>query len=246
MSELLKFLAKLFSYPPKEESDSLRKEITKLEIKGVETAGRLGALEKAVGVLEAKSEKKAFSWTQFLISTLIAIIGVGVSAWVAYIQNREHHDLVAKVLKIGFLPAGLRGQNGELYVDIGVVNRGNQAEIIRRLFLQISGTGEYSGFSQFIDARFVNQRIEKGDKQVVRASITNFMDFGGQQRLLSVGIVGIAPDASDVKCVWPITGFQIATNAQGGSLYEHTNAHDQIQVISRKRLSHQKANDLWY
>ena len=144
MSELLKFLINVFSHSPKEESDSLRKEIAKLELSGVETAGRLGALEKAVGVLGTKSEKKRFSWTQFLISTLIAIIGVGVSAWVAYIQNREHHDLVARVLKATFVTTPMNNGYPELYVDIGLINRGNQAEIIRRIFVQTTCLSPFS------------------------------------------------------------------------------------------------------
>ena len=132
----------------------------------------------------------------------------------------------------------------ELYVEVALINRGTQAEIVRELHLHWSD-GEVPNQGGYVLTHVLNQRIEKGDKQVVRASITNFMMFDEKQKWLRVGVVGIAPDATDIESLWPILSGNFATNGRGGGFSYHSNMNQLVQVISNKRLAHQKDNDRW-
>lgn len=191
-------------------------------------------LTSRVVVLPAK-EKKKFSVLS-VIPIVISCIALSVSITVAYLQNRVHHDLAARVVRATL---SILEQPTELYVETAVVNRGNQSEIIREIRLLVSDDEKMQGGATIF--RWVlNQRIEKGDKQVFKHSITNFHSFEGKSKWMNIEVVAIAPDLRDITCVWPVMSFNVATNGQGGGQSEHPDSSQSVQIISDKRLPHQR------
>jgi hypothetical protein len=129
-------------------------------------------------------------------------------------------------------------------LDLALVNRGNQTEIIRSGFL-LSSTNRDN-----LDSRFsfvaLNEQLPKGEKKVVRL-VDRISTFDGTRKWLGVGVTVIDSDANDVETVWPITEINISTDGQGAwmSGFEPETT-PRMQILSNSLQPHQgRARGIW-
>jgi hypothetical protein len=160
--------------------------------------------------------------------------------WASY-QRNPNHDVVARVLKVGVVlrDYSYEDTNGFAYVDLALINNGNQSEVIRRVTLYYAETeaADDGAFSP----RILNSLLAKGEKQVLHL-VLDRSAFRNKDFWLKVGVTAIAPNAEDIESKWLVARLNLASDGNGGSRSEYpTNA---IRVISNERLHHQKPADL--
>ncbi len=159
--------------------------------------------------------------------------------WVTY-QRNPHHDVIARVLRANFVLRGYSPEdtNGLAYVDLALINNGNQSEIIRYVtFYYNDGSG-----GTINDPRIINLQLPKGDKQVLHLVLTRRFVFTGKDVEVDVGVTAIGPDAEDIESKWSVTKFSLAPDGNGGSMSRPpANA---VKVISNERLPHQRHEEV--
>jgi hypothetical protein len=151
---------------------------------------------------------------------------------------------VAKVLGVTAYPKGFSpiSTNADVVVDLAVVNRGNQNEIIREAFLCYAETANFNsgGASWSRDTPPLNIQLAKGDKRVVRLSnVFNSLNTG-KRLWLGVALRAVGPNADDLEITWPICEINLATDGNGGSVSYNKDQTPQIQILSNTRLPHQR------
>ena len=202
------------------------------------------AIEPPEPSQKSKTSKLAItSLVVALISLVFTVISNSYN--LGFIRQREDHDVVARVVKATFVTKGfsVTDTNGELYVELAVINRGNQTEIIRDAFLCYSGSQSFVERSRSLNDQPLNLQLAKGEKRVLRLSAARGSIFGQGKVWLGVGIRSIAPNADDIECVWPVAQVEIAADGNGGGMSH--NESPMVQVISNKRMIHQKAAPNW-
>ena len=128
--------------------------------------------------------------------------------------------------------------NGFAYVDLALINNGNQSEIIRRVTLYYYDAEDANGGG--LSPHILNTQLTRGDKQVVHLVLDRKAVFTGKDVWLKVGVTAIAPDAEDIESKWLVAKFTLAPDGNGGQWSPYpTNS---VQVISNERLPHQKAD----
>lgn len=153
--------------------------------------------------------------------------------WVNY-QRNPHHDVIATVLRFSTIMAGWSSEdtNGLAYVDLALINNGNQSEIIRRVtFYYCDRDDPNSGMTE---PHFLNSQLPKGDKQVIHLKLDRRSAFSGKAVWFYMGVTAIGPDAQDLESRWLVTNFTLATNGMGGQWSAYSTK--QIQLISNERL----------
>lgn len=156
--------------------------------------------------------------------------------WVSY-QRTPHHDVLARVLRVGTVPRGFSEEdtNGLAYVDLALINNGNQSEIIRRVTLYYDENESDGGI---VSPQILNSQLPKGDKQVLHLVLDRKSAFTGNYLFLKVGVTAIAPDAEDIESKWIVAKMNLATDGNGSWVSPYT--AKAIQVISNQRLPHQR------
>jgi len=185
--------------------------------------------------------KRSFPWqaSSNIITTLISIAALFVAFWFPYLDKRENHELVARALDPQFQP-GTNSNDAVFYVELALINRGNQSEIVRAVNLSLSDLNDSRSSQMAVFPHKLNQRIERGDRHVVRVSISDFRAFESKPKLLTVSVIAMAPDGTDIESSWPVLVCDIATDGRGGMRSPHTNAAQLVTVVSSERLPHQK------
>jgi hypothetical protein len=170
------------------------------------------------------------------ISSLALLVSTG------YLRPHEEHDVVARMLKLTFVTASLSSTtNSELYLDLALINRGNQTEIIRNAFVCYSDTKDFvtSYRTSAIRPQDLNLQLPKGEKQVLHLTVDRSA-FVGRHMWLGVGVRAIAPNADDIQSIWPVAEISLATDGQSAWLSYDQDKTPIVPVISNKCLSHQK------
>jgi hypothetical protein len=174
----------------------------------------------------------------------LAVSMASLSLSMGYIRPIEDHDVVARVLGVSALTKGYSSlvTNGELFVDVALINKGNQKEIIREAFLCYSDNRDFQdrGRSWQRNNTQLNVQLEKGEKRVQHISTPFNSVNTGKRMWLGVAVRAIAPNADDVEIIWPVCEIELATNGNGASTTYNKDQTPLIQVISNKRLPHQK------
>jgi len=193
----------------------------------------------------ADAKKLKLGWLPIVISIgalLVSFFSLGYN--LGYLRPHEDHDAVAKVLGVRTLLKGFSsvGTNGELVIDIAVINRGNQTEIIRDVFLCYSDSKDFNGraraWQHSEGAR--NVQLPRGEKRALRIS-TQFNSLNtGKRMWLGVAARAIAPNADDTEVVWPVCEINLAPDGNGGSISYNKDQTPLIQIISNKRMPHQR------
>jgi hypothetical protein len=181
-----------------------------------------------------------------VISTVVSVIGLMFAQ--GYLSPHENHDVVARTLKVNFEPGPFasQGTNGELYADIAVINRGNQTEIIRDVFFCGSDQAQFSDSYKEYTPGGINFQLKPGDKHVFHLSaFGRNSSLYGKKFQLGLGVMAIAPDANDIVCTWKVSEITLAANGQGGGMSGNPSEWPIIQIISNKRLPHQKDATFW-
>jgi hypothetical protein len=157
--------------------------------------------------------------------------------WVNF-QRNPHHDVIAKVLKFRPVMAGYSSEdtNGLAYIDLALINNGNQSEIIRRVNFYYYDKEDANG--GITESHAINSQLPKGDKQVLHLVLDRGSTFTGKTVWLYIGVTAIGPDAEDIESKWLVTSFTLATNGNGGQWSD--NPQKSIQVISNERLPSQR------
>jgi hypothetical protein len=180
-----------------------------------------------------------FSTASLIISVIALLFSM------EYLRPHEEHDVIATVLKMK-MAMGNPGttNNGELYLDLALINRGNQTEIIRSATLYFSENENYAQGAAY-QVQTLNLQLTKGEKYVVHLIADRDTVFSGKHLWVNVGVTAIAPNADDILSVWPVGQITLASNGQGGQMSYDPNNTPKIQVISDKRLPSQKRPDMW-
>jgi hypothetical protein len=226
---------------------------------------RLGAArpdEPAEPTAPLPPNRESFQWLKahsFWVS-VIAIIVSGISAfnscrssnfaelsakaaltnadWASY-QRNPHHELVARVLKVGLY---LRGwgpsdnTNGVAFIDVALINNGNQSEILRRATLYYADSTNENRTQETY--QLLNTQIPKGDKQVLHLVLDHGAAFVSKPMYVSVGLTAIGAEAEDIESIWRAAMFNLPPDGNGGSYSPYpTNA---IPIVTDQRLSTQR------
>ncbi|HWD93426.1 MAG TPA: hypothetical protein VG938_13875 [Verrucomicrobiae bacterium] len=159
--------------------------------------------------------------------------------WITY-QRTQDHDVIAKVLQVIFHSSIWRAENtnDSPYIDLALMNRGNQSEIIRRVDFYYSTSTNNPAKST--ETHVLNLQLPKGDKEVLHFTLNRKSIFTGKLTWLSVGVTAISPDGEDLESEWKVSEFNISTN--GGESRWETAATNQVRVISNTRESYQRKN----
>jgi len=221
---------------PKETSTQPDEEMEKAK-KWVKDYGSVTVAAIAVCVAIYSASNARQSADASLISASMARTNAD---WISY-QRNPQHDVLAKVLRLGVVMRDYSREdtNGFAYVDLALINNGNQTEIIRRvtLYYAESEKADDGPFSP----RILNSQLTKGDKQVLHLLLDRSA-FSNKDFWLKLGVTAIGPDAEDIESKWLVAKLNLASDGNGGSHSEYpTNA---IRVISNERLPHQRPADL--
>ena len=193
--------------------------------------------------------------TLLVVMPLLAF-GVSVfSLWISFQSMRfttghtrlhEDHDVVAKVL--GVIPLTPRqsanGTNAELVIDIAVIHRGTQTEIIREALLYYAESTNFtaSPTGAIISRGFKPENVQlgKGDRQVLHL-VTPWSSANTGKRLwVGVAVRAVAPNADDIEVLWPVCEINLAEDQNGSWLSWNKDQTPQIQIISNERMPHQR------
>jgi len=158
-----------------------------------------------------------------------------------YSRPNEDHDVVARVLKVS-TRYGMTGS--ELFVDLALINKGNQNEIIRDAFLCYAPNDDFqssaSGRTLQFTGEQLNIQLSKGDRRVLHLS-TPFNSFNtGKKMWLGVAVRAIAPNADEIEIAWPVCEINLAFDGKGGQISYSKDQTPLIRIISNDRLPHQK------
>jgi hypothetical protein len=160
--------------------------------------------------------------------------------WVSY-QRNPHHELRARVLRVGTVIRGWSEEdtNGLAYIDLALLNDGNQSELVRRVAIYYDSDELKDGGP--VSHKILNSVLVKGDRQVLHLLLDHQSVFTGKDVWLKLGVVAIGPDAEDLESKFLVAKFTLAVDGNGGQYSPYpTNA---IRVISNERLPHQKVPD---
>lgn len=166
------------------------------------------------------------TWLKFilvvlpLVAVLISLCSLGVSCTslrysMGYTRQYEDHDVVARVLGVKAVLKGwsATSTNAELTVDVAIINRGNQTEIIREAFLCYSETNDFNG-NGIVRERGNSQtsiQLNKGDRRVLHLS-TPFSSYNTNKRQwLGIALRAVAPNADDIEVVWPVCTIELVS-----------------------------------
>lgn len=205
------------------------------------------------GTSGSAATSRARDWRSVVpaLALIVSIFALSIS-WMAhrfargYIRPHEDHDVVVKVLGVYAPTKGFSslGTNGEIFVDLAFINRGNQREIIRDAFLCFADSNDFSGthWTRIVDPSKpgLNIQLDKGDRQVVR--LLNPFDAGntGRRMWLGVGVRVIAPNADDVEVRWPVCEINLAPDGNGSWWSYDKASTPSVRIISNERLPHQQ------
>ena len=112
-----------------------------------------------------------------VLAFIISIFSLSVSVKslrfsMGYTRPYEDHDLIARVLGAEAFTKGVSSivTNGELIVNLALINKGNQTEIIREVFLCYSDTNVFygRGMSWERNNPQLNIQLIKGERRVIR------------------------------------------------------------------------------
>jgi hypothetical protein len=195
-----------------------------------------------VVVLRQDKEKKPRFQVLPTLSLILSAIALSISTRVAYIQYWPHNEVVARAINFSFMP-GNGNTDPDISVDVAVVNRGNQAEIIRGLVLSYSYSNTLRADTQAF--KELNQRIEKGGKEVFRLKPHRDSVCVDHPVTISVGVVAIGPDLSDIESIWPLYKGLFSSDGRGGGGSYLPSAEDKVHVVSNERLPHQHPFQFW-
>jgi hypothetical protein len=161
-----------------------------------------------------------------------------------YIRPHEDHDVVARVLGVSAFTKGFSTivTNGELSVDLAIINKGNQTEIIREAFLCYSDSKEFGqrGRTWQRDNPQMNSQLNKGEKRVLHLSTPFNSVNTGKRMWLGLAVRAVAPNADDIEIVWPVCEIELAADGNGGWVSYNKDQTALIQVISNNRMPHQR------
>lgn len=161
-----------------------------------------------------------------------------------FTRQYEDHDVIAKVLGVSTLTKGFSTivTNGELSVNIALINKGNQKEIIRDAFLCYSESEDFQtrGRTWQRSGQPLNIQLDKGEKRVLHL-LTPYNDGNTGKRLwLGIVVRAIAPNADDIEVLWPVCQIELPADGNGGWVSYNKEKTPLMQIISNKRLEHQK------
>ena len=181
-----------------------------------------------------------------VFAVLISLVSLGVSIQscrfaMGYARPNEDHDVVAKVLGVRTLLKGFGATtNAELRVDIAVINRGNQKEIIRDGQLCYSDTQNMQSATRTVPTQFQDVLLDKGEKRVLHL-VTPFNEVNTGKRLwLGVEIRAVAPNADDILVTWPVCQIELAADGNGAWVSYNKDQTPIIHIISNQRQSNQR------
>jgi hypothetical protein len=188
------------------------------------------------GLTSCNSTRSANAATRSATAAALSASAALTNAdWAAYQRNPDH-NVIARVLRIQTVLRGWSSEdtNGFAYVDLALINNGNQSEIIRRVRLYFFDSADATGGPY--STRILNTLLPKGEKQVLhlvidRMALTNRV-------WLKIGVTAVAPDASDIESTWPVARISMSPDGNGGNFSESPS--EPIRVISNERLPHQK------
>jgi hypothetical protein len=184
-----------------------------------------------------------------VLAFIISLFSLGVSVKslrfsMGYTRPYEDHDVVARVLGVTARPKTVSSivTNGELFVDLALINRGNQTEIIRTASLCYSGSKDFNvrRLDWPPDNKQMNLQLNKGERRVLHL-LTPFSSANtGTRMWLGVAVRAIAPNADDTEIVWPVCEIELAADGNGAWVSYNKEQTPLVQIISRNRLPHQK------
>lgn len=195
----------------------------------------------------------SFAW-KFLWSAKGAALIAWVSLFVAgltylhetgHIRSAEDHDVVARVIQVVPILEGYTDEAPHLRVDVAFINRGNQTEIIRDVFLCYSPTNDFwtSGASSsvVVDGPDSNFMLASGEKRVVRLKDKFNPMNTGEQMWLGVGVRAIAPNAEDIVSRWEVCQINLSSDGKGAWGSRNPEFAPVVKIISNTRLPHQQS-----
>lgn len=161
--------------------------------------------------------------------------------WASY-QRNPSHDVIGRVLQVGSIlrDKPIEFSNSVAYVDLALINNGNQSEVIRRVTLYYEAT-ENAPYG-VVNSRILNSQLLKGDKQVLHFTVDRNNVYGLSNVWVKVGVTMIGPDANDIESKWLAAWFRFRPDGAEWQ-FHGTNS---VRVVSNERLSHQKAVDLQF
>jgi hypothetical protein len=179
---------------------------------------------------------------------LVSMASLGVSFWslrysMGYARPHEDHDLVARVLGVSALTKGFSSinTNGELTVDVAVINRGNQKEIVREAFLCYSDTNNFAVRGRtWFRTETLNVQLDKWEKRVFHLSNSFNPENTGKRMWLGVAVRAVAPNADDLEVSWPVCEINLAPDGNGSWVSYNKDKTPQIEIISNVRMPHQR------
>lgn len=184
-----------------------------------------------------------------LLSLLLGAAGtvIGILAYlnsIDYIRPRIIHDVAGRVLNVVFYTRGMSklDTNGLFFVDLALINRGNQNEIIRHAKLSFADDKDFrTNHIRSIEEEKMDFVLTPGEKRVLRLNADRGIAFSGKRMWLGVTVRSIAPTAEDLDCHWPICTIELANDGNGGSYSFDRDTTPLVEIISNTRQPHQKA-----
>ncbi len=182
-------------------------------------------------------------WSLYIAKESLRISNDSLRFSMGYVRSFEDHDVIAKVLEVApHLRAPEIGRtNAELCVDLALINKGNQKEIIREVLMcYAQDTNISSGvYSPVFSTEQMNFQLDKGERRVMHM-VDRFHSLNtGKGMWLGVIVRAIDPKGDDIQVAWPVCPFNLAPDGNGASVSYSKDQMPQIRVISNERLPHQ-------
>jgi len=174
-------------------------------------------------------------------AAISAAAAITNAAWITY-QRNPHHDVTARILKSNFVLRGYSSEdtNGLVYIDLALINNGNQSEIIRRVTFYYDDGSSGTAYEPHI----LNLQLAKGDKQISHFVLNRKQVFVGTAVRVDIGITAVGPDAKDIESRWMVGQFTLAADGNGGSVSPIESSI--VKIISDERLPNQHEQPLLF
>ena len=159
-----------------------------------------------------------------------------------FTRLHEDHDVVGRVLDVRLFPKTMSksGTNAELFVDLALINRGNQKEIIQDAFVCYAADTNFQARAAIRQYEPTPIQLDRGDKRLLQLHEVYHSLNTGKKMWLGVIVRAIAPNTDDTEVVWPVCEIDLAPDGHGGSISYNKEQTPQIQIISNQRQPHQK------
>lgn len=180
----------------------------------------------------------------FVVSLFSLFISFRTSQFsLGYRRGYQDHDVVAKVLGMSAIPKGTSSivTNGEVFVDLALINNGNQREIIREAFLCYAPSNDFEHLVSWQrDTAPLNLQLDRGERRALHLLNPFNAANTGRPMWLGVAVRAIAPEGDDIQVVWGVAAIELAPDGDGARYTYDKNKTPRMQIISNERLPHQK------